>query len=577
MPIFPRYGGVSTNVPYDRAVEAPSDPAPRQIQALGAGVENVAGAFHSVALKRQELEDEAEAQKRYMLAVTDMESMTEQLNVPANAMQAKDMFGKHLTEREPEWFKGLNERQQGLLQKRLFSKQLEYQVGAAKLENRAKLEDYSATMVKAQTWYADSASRRLDPDDGAATPEYKMFTDMVDKGVAVGYMTPSKGEEMKDAALKQGAYSRVYKATASDSQEEIKHVLELYKKEMSPEGKGTTFLKHLDPDKRIALKKQLDERLGSLRHSELEKIRQEKKDTKDMHDELVKSTTTLASQKLTSPEKYGALTSDWVDLAADLQLMDDKDVILFRDALEKRASSGTVTGYNNPQAFQRYAVDVYDTRSPEQASRLRDELKTDMAAGRITSTQGGIWMNHLEEKTKATADPAKSRDNNNVKDLVKLKLRTTGPMQAGKAIETSVLGEALEKLDRNEAAGYPESPWKIFDREIDGWQGRIGMPAATRSMETRRSMGLPPAGKTGDETLDAHRLKLQEQFKAAPPGPEGDALRAALREQARRLKDLQDLEKQMKALKELRDQSKAGKATQEQQSSGGGPQLGPRR
>lgn len=577
--IFPRYGGVSTNISSDKAVDVPLDPRPRQIQQLGAAAENAAQAFGQVAQKRQALEDEAETQKRYMQAVTDMESMTEELNVPANALQAKSLFGKHLTEREGEWFKGLSGTQSDMLKKRLFPKQLEYQVGAAKLENRAKLEDYSATMVKAQTLFAQKASRRLGPDDASETEEYKDFVRMVDTGVNVGYIRPDKGAEMKQGALTQGAYARVYQATASDSQEEVKHVLELYKQERETE--GSTFLKHLDPEKRISLEKQLKERLGSLRNEEQRQKREERTETERMNAELSKATTTLAAQKLTSPEKFGPLTSDWIDLAADLRLMDDKDVILFRGEVEKRASSGTVSGYGNPQTLNRYSVAVYDTRSPEQAAKLRDELKADMAAGRVPggpNSIGSQWLNHLEEKAVSPGDkpPSMSALTNDVKEAIKRDVRVTGPMQSMKPVEQAVMQEALRMIDENARQGYKVDPWTIYDQNIDKWQSRVGVTAQVRANEMRRSMGLPPTGKDAETTLEKHRVQLQRQFSEAPEGPEGDATRSAIREAARALKRLQELEQTMRKYQDLRGQGKAAKE-QNAQQSGGAPQLGPRR
>jgi hypothetical protein len=581
MPIFPRYTGISTDVAYDKAVEAPSDPQPRQIQALGAATEDAGQVFAHVARKRQELEDEAETQKRYMQAVTDMESMHENLNVPVNALQAKSLFGKQLSEREPEWFKGLNDRQQDMLAKRLFPKRLEYQVGAAKLENRAKLEDYNATMVKAQTHYADVAARRLGPDDGAATPEYKDYVRMVDVGVAVGYIKPEKGEEMKDGALKQGAYSRVYRTTASDSQEEIKRVLELYKQsEAATDPKDDpTFLKHIDPKERISLKKQLTERLHSLESEEQRKVREARADTARMNTELRDATTTLASQKLREPAKYGALTSDWLDLAADLRLLDDKDYDRLKQSVDVTGGTG------DPATLRRYSVAVFDTSTPEQAAKLRDELKADIAARRVPAGPNSIgsqWLNHLEEKVKAGGQdkpPTMQQQTDDLKQLIKHELRVSGQFDPMNDAERAVIGEALRDFDKNAAAGYPQDPWKIYNDNIDKWQARVGSPGKFKSNELRRTLGMPPRQKGGkDDTIVQKFDVLQKEAESAPPGPEGDAIRNSVREKKRVLKRIDDIDKELQNFEGLRGQSKAARQDQKKQQPGGNaPLAGPRK
>lgn len=564
MPIFPRYGGISTDIAYDRAVEAPSDPAPKQVEALGQSIERAGLAYHSVAQKRQELEDEAETQKRYMQAVTDMEGMTEELSVPANAVQAKALFEKGLGQREPEWFKGLNARQQDLLQKKLFPKRLEYVVGSAKLENRAKLEDYSATMVKAQTWYANQASRRVEGDDGSKTPEFKMFSEMVDKGVAVGYIKPDKGEEMKDGALKQGAYARVYRATASSSKEEIQHVLDLYKESESAvrtgeeEANDPTFLKHIDPKERIALKKQLMERMDSLKSEDRRVKREEREDTERMDKEMGRATYVLASQKLANPSTYGTLTRDWLDQAAELRLLDGKEYTYLRKEVEDIGRSGTplTGGYGNAEVIARYSVEVFDTKSPADAARVKANLKTEIVKGNIPVGPGSIgsqWLNHLEEKAKpadaANKPPTMQQQTDDLKSNVRNDLRISGPMAKLSDAERSVTSEMTEMFDRNAKDGYPRDPWDIYNENIDKWRARVGQPGAYKSSELRRSLGMPPRQRGEkllengvSETVEKQRVKLQERMKATQPGGAGDAERQKILAEVRTLNRIAALE-----------------------------------
>ena len=564
MPIFPRYGGISTDIAFDKAVEAPSDPYPKQVEALGKSVEHAGLVGFTVAKKRQELEDEAETQKRYMQAVTDMEGMTEDLNVPANAVNAKALFEKGLGEREPEWFKGLNERQQDILQKKLFPKRLEYVVGSAKLENRAKLEDYSATMVKTQTWYANQAARRVEGDDGSKTSEFKLFADMVDKGVAVGYIKPDKGEEMKDGALKQGAYARVYRATASSSKEEIQHVLDLYKESEShvrtgdEEANDPTFLKHIDPKERIALKKQLIERLDSLKSEDRRVKREERDDTDRQLKEMGRATYTLASQKLAEPGKYGTLTRDWLDQAADLQLLDGKEYTYLRKEVEDIGRSGTAGtgGYGNADVIARYSVEVFDTKSPADAARVKENLKSEIVKGNIPVGPGSVgsqWLNHLEEKAKpadaATKPPSMQAQTDDLKSNVRADLRISGPLAKVSDAERSVISEATEMFDKNAAAGYPRDPWDIYNENIDKWRARVGQPGAYKVNELRRSIGLPPRQRGEkllengvSETVEKSRTKLQERMKATQPGGDGDAERQKILAEVRTLNRIAALE-----------------------------------
>jgi hypothetical protein len=564
MPIFPRYGGISTDIAYDKAVAAPSDPAPKQVEALGQSIERAGLAYHSVAQKRQELKDEAETQKRYMQAVTDMEGMTEELNVPVHAMQAKDLFGKFLGEREPTWFEGLNSKQQELLQKKLFAKRLEYTVGSAKLQNRAELEDYSATLVKTQTWYANQAARRVEGDDGSKTPEYIQLEDMVRKGVAVGYIKPDKGEEILDGALKQGAYARVYRATASNSKEEIERVLELYKESESAvrtgeeDAKDPTFLKHIAPKERIELKKQLQGRLESLKAEDRRIIREEREDTKRLHDEQSKVTYTLASQKLADPGKYGTLTREWLDQQASLRLLDGKEYTYLRAKVEDIARSGTpqTGGFGNAEVIGRFSVEVFDTSTPEQASRVKANLKAAIARGDVPIGPGSIgsqWLNHLEEKTKAgtagNQPPTMQQQTDDLKAAVSRDLRISGPMAKISDAERTVISEANEAFDRNAAAGYKRDPWDIWNENIDKWRWRVGQPGAYKSSELRRSLGMPPRQRGEkllenglSQVLENKRIELQDRMKATPPGVAGDAERSQILAEVRQLNRLGALE-----------------------------------
>lgn len=583
MPILPQYDGVSTRIATPDSPAAPTDRRPEQIYRLGQALERSSAQVNEAYKRRKELEDEAEVMRRYMQAVTEMEGLTNELHVPDNALKAKELFDTHVSERENEWYKDLSPSAQQKLQQKLFGRTLEYRTGAHKIEHRAKLQQYSATLVDAKTRYADVSSRYIADGDATDTPEWQMFAEGIDAGVRAGFMSAEEGAKEKDAARKQGAASRVYKVTASESQEEVQRLLDLYKKEDAEP--GSTFLKHIDPFKRVELQKQAQERLNSLKAEQARQEREAKRDTKEMNDELTKATAVMAAQKLAEPEKYGRLTRDWIDQAADLRLMDRPEYEHFRKAIESVEASGTATGYGNPAVLNRFSTAVYTTTTPQEAQQVRQELIAQIAAGNVPAGPGSIgsqWLNHLEEKTKVPGNtpPSMSQQTNDVQEVLKIALAVTGPFQFDQT-SNAVKDEAFRMLAKNAAAGYPVSPWEIFEKNIDNWQSRAGVPAKRRSSELRRSQGLKPAAdpKTAAETIEEHRLGLQKRYLEAPPGPEGDAQRQAIKEAARSLNNLRKLEEEMARVKALREQSRgqqggaqssSGSSQQKPQQSSGG-------
>jgi hypothetical protein len=582
MPIFPRYGGISTDVSYDKAVAAPSDPAPKQLQQLGAATEQLGGAMNQAANKAQELEDVAEAQKRYMMMVTESESMTESLNVPENAKNAKQLFGQFVEERMPKWTEGLNQRQTDLFQKQSFQKRLEYTVGAGKLQNRAKLEDYSATMVKAENHYAQKAARIVGREDGTKTDEWDAYVRMGEAGVNAGYIKPDKWEEMKDKALKQGTSTRVYQATASNNIEEVKAVLELYEEEKKSE--GSTFLKHMEAKERVSLEKQLKERVSTLQNEKRRAKKEEDEDTAKMNVELSKATKVLAAQKLSNPETYGTLTRDWLDQAGRLRLLDDKELIYYGNAVDKVAQSGTpqTGGRGNAEVIGRFSVDVYDPSITPQVRMSR--LKAEIAKGNIPIGAGSVgsqWMNSLEEKIKGAGEagkpPTMAAQTDDVAQLIKQELTVTGPF--AKKIndaERSVKSEALRMLQENAEAGYPKTPRQIYNDNIDNWAARVGEPADYKARELRSTSGLPfrigkGSAKKGDTSLEERRISLQERMSQTPPGPTGDAQRRALLAEVRTLNRIAALETASDRFADMRETGAAETKIRKEEAAGGAP------
>jgi hypothetical protein len=252
--------------------------------------------------------------------------------------------------------------------------------------------------------------------------------------------------------------------------------------------------------------------------------------------------------------------------------------------IESIERSGTETGYGNAQSLRRYSIDVPDVRTPAQAAKLRDELKDDIISGKVPAgpdSIGSRWLAELNVKAKSGAGSSDLKSQtNDIKTLLKgtaLNMSGTGPLQD---MERAVQQEALEKFDKNEAAGFPQNPWDIYNDNIDTWQARLGKPAMIRSLELRRSIGMAPySQKAPQESILNKFTDLQSKWDAAPPGPEGDSTRASIRETKRTLKRIEAMEKTILEYQVLQQQSRDARNKERGQTGGGGgaPMLGPRR
>ena len=587
MPIYPTYGGVSTQIATPRTPELPSDPSIKQLGQLGEATEKFGNVMGQVMQKRQALDDEAAAMQRYMQANTELDELVDAFNKPEIGRDAKATYAKAIEQKQMEWYKGLTPGASQRLSQHLSPKVLEYRGAAGKIEHKVHLDEYQATGVQANMRFAESASRITDYRDGKDTDEYRALEQFYKTGVANGYYSAEEAEKATAQALIAGATSRVLKVSVSDDKQELENLLKVYDRE---DIEHDTFLKHINPDKRVELKRVLKSRVEHINNQEIQKKNQERVDTERMTADLSKSTEIMAEQKLRDPAKYGELTHDWLDLAGETKLIDGKDLNTWHERLEKvrRGGAGATGGFGNAELINRLSTSVYTTTTQAEAVAVQQEVKEGIRRGEIPVGEGQpgtVWLNHLEEKAAGPKDelltPAK--ETSQAKRRLDIELRVTGPMASGplKGIENAVIGEAYEKLDANAKAGYPKSAQEILDESLDKWKARVGQPAAIAAGERRRSLGLAVTNDPklmGESTKNAASKALQD-LKAAPPGPEGEAIREAARTKLMDIKKLVDLETEIAYYMKQRGQSSS--ATQEIKPQGGkggsAPLPGPRK
>lgn len=248
MPVFPRYQG-SVGVQTPNTPAAPEDPTGQQVYRMGRQIEQTNLQVKEALDRRQEFKDETLATQRYMDAVTDLEGVSEELDKPENALNAKEYFDQALNERRPKWYEGLSGGAQLKLERKLFPKMLEYKVNAGKRENRALGDLHEAEYTRLEEAFVDRFSRGVGPDgDGRDSEEYQILEQYVDNGVRMGYRGQANGEKTKELALTKAAYARGNRLVESESGADLQQYIDMYQREKSVP--GSTFLRNIDPVKR---------------------------------------------------------------------------------------------------------------------------------------------------------------------------------------------------------------------------------------------------------------------------------------------------------------------------------------
>lgn len=587
MPIFPTYQQFSSGGAIQTNPSAPSDPRPKQIEGLGQAVEKAGTTFAVLEKKKRELVEDADVMDRASSAVADMEAIHETLNTDQNAaIRGKTYFDEQYKNVSKDWYKGLSPRAQNELQHKLYGRTLEYRIGAGKIENRAVVQVARGALDRMGQAYVDVESRRIDPSDASSSWEHQQFIESGNKLVADRAMTPEEWANKQQTVLSSGAYSRAHKIIASDNPEEIKHFLGIAKesRDATDPAQDPTFLKHMKPEQREALVQMGQARIEHLRAQAVAAKNQEWTDTHRQLEEQQKAVSREAYLKLDNPQKYGTLTRDWVERMDEVGLIEGPELSHLRQQAENLSRTGTAAtgGFGNAAVINRWSIDAFSTKSPEQALAMRGRLIQDMESGLVPGGPGSVGSSYLQHLT-ALAEPKLSsmtirEQTARVKELIMKKTTVSGPAaQFITPAQRAVQGEALEMLDKNMLSDNPVSPMEIHDKYIANWQARLGQPAQAAAGELARSQGLPYTSK-GDNTKTFlnYGVSLQKQYESAPPGPAGDAIRRSTLDQIKAFRRLQQLDAETKRIQGLKEQAKSGREQQKQESAGG-PLTGPRK
>lgn len=588
MPIFPQYQQFSTNIATQTNPSAPSNPRPGEIEGLGQATERAGTTFAVLEKKKREMVEDADVMDRAANAVADMEAIHETLNTDQDAaIRGKSYFDEQYKNVSKDWYKGLSSRAQNELARKIYGRTLEYRIGAGKIENRAVMNVARSSLDRMGQQYVEVESRRIDPSDASDSWEHQQFIEAGNRLVAQRAMTPEEWANKQQTVLAAGAYSRAHKIIASDSEAELKNFLDIATKsreETDPE-KDPTFLKNMKPEQREALVQMAQNRIEHLRAQAVAAKNQEWTDTHRQLEEQQKAVSREAYLRLDNPEKYGPLTRDWVERMAEVGLIEGPELSHLRQQTENLARTGTAAtgGFGNAAVVNRWSIDAYSTKSPEQALAMRSRLIADMEAGLVPGGPGSVGSQMLQHLT-ALAEPKLSsmtiRDQTaRVKELIMKATTVSGPAaQFITPSQRAVQTEALELLDKNLLSDNPQNPMDIYDQHITNWQARLGQPANAAASELARSQGVPYTPK-GDNTKSflEYGVSLQKQYDSAPPGPAGDAIRRSTLESIKAFRKLQQLDAETKRIQGLRDQAKSGREAQQSPQQSGGPLTGPRK
>jgi len=528
MPIYPRYEGSSNVASPDTPLNPTEDIRSKQLGQLGHAVEGAGLAGMTVAQKVKKLERDTLAIERYMGAVSEMEAFEETLRGD-NAEDARKKFSAFQQSRQADWYKGLDKEGSFALETKLFPKTMEYQSGAAKIENRYKVDRFSATLIQGEKQLVQGINRGRVLGDPEQSDEYKTFAQQIDNGVSLGLINKEEGAKQKFRVLQNGSYDAAYRLMIDAPEEYIK-LDDQDKKE-----KGGTFLKNIPDKERAQLKGQAEERIRSKRNEEWSILERANTLRERKEKELREAAEIDVEKRLRGDKDTQPMTIQELDMlggSTGLRLLSGEKYRFYRDAMTNNLIQGTY--YDEPTLARDLGLrvdGVNDSASNVQEVRsLKAEVMKAVTDKKLTFKTGTTWLRALDEKEKSESSPL-NRQSNDAKALVKQWLTTTGPMQAPKELEKAVLGEALTLVVRNQYSPNPEPPLELIERHRAEWQSRVGVPGRRTVNEARRAEGLGPSPKDGapDTLLDTKARALGTQYQQMPPGPAKDALAEKLR------------------------------------------------
>lgn len=367
MPIYPREAA-SPSVSGQSTPMAPLSPQGRQIQQFGEQMGDTAARLEHVRAKREEFKDDTLVTQRFMDASEGLAEIEADLQKPVNAARAKEYFDEELAKRRPQWMEGLSPRAQLKLEQRLLPKQLEFKVGAARMENRAIADMRDGEFVRMSNNFADRFSRevvsfntdgsvKVDVDangvpridqDGKNTAEWQQMEEFLNKDAEMGYRKVGDVERIKETELAKASFFRANKLTQSDSVADLHQYTNLYKAEM--QNPGSTYLKRLDADKRDALNLRAHTRILEIR--EKNEVQEKKMLTQDSNVFVSNVLRSYADQDITKrmkPEEFEQ------GLSRYSSIMPRETV----DALLKlREAPRLEGGVSDPDTYNRIMVDV---------------------------------------------------------------------------------------------------------------------------------------------------------------------------------------------------------------------------
>jgi hypothetical protein len=394
------------------------------------------------------------------------------------------------------------------------------------------------------------------PDGSKSTVRSMSFTD--DKGHTVlvptvaddGHvMSPDEAIQQYDKTGKMlGAFQSPDDATAY-AQTLEKQQQSLYSGE-GPKS-GNTYLKHLDPAKRLELQRHVEARGEHLLTMQSGRARREREETDRMNKELSEATMTLAEQKLRDPAKYGNLTHEWLDQAASERLMLPKDLEVYHLRIDSVTASGAVNGgLGDPNVIGNVTREVHMATTPDEVKAATEHLQDALINRQIPAGPNSVGTQLLDMvnskgKEEGGANYSKRQEAQDAKS--RLSVLDTGMFAnpAMKAISGNERNRIAELIDSDAKAGYPKGGLQILHEEMPTALARTnGIGRAQASMQ-RRSLGLPITKdpKAAAESIDAKVADIKQQMDALDPDPtKSGAQRRALLAKGRELLNLRNLE-----------------------------------
>ena len=480
-----------------------------------ASVSRLASNVGDVLLKAAEAKEQAKVGEAYLTAVEEMDRQFLALQHSPDREKAAESWNKYIEQALPKWSKGLSEHGTAALETRLVPKRAEYAHKARMLEIQDLTERSARTRLGFGKAFVD-AFARSGPDGPEPTEEWLDLQRAYGAAVAANLIRQDVAEKELRAYRQEAAATKAYGMVESNDSNALRRLKDLFS--LEEENPGSTFLKYVDADRRVALKKTLNlenERLRQQRIAAANRAREanERRLRKEQEEWERRSDTMVEN---------GTITEAWIEDGKQLGLASDEKARFYRKAMQDRKTGEA--GPNDEATFRRLSMEVYSELS-NPASLLR-QVKLAYADRRLNYPTMKEWASHLEARIKhaetvRTAEQQRQqqqldKERPEVEEYIKILTTTRSPFEKFDPVANRLrlnLMTELGKLPREQSA--KEWYFKNEARFIGQMRGLAqGYIRTERASMNIRDDGMPPSGQPVAVYLAPKKAEYQRKYGA---------------------------------------------------------------